>query len=109
MYLRPTQGRPLYYQYGALRAWAANTIGMAYQFEDQCTDFFREVSPIVSDVNGNLQHRIDVFERRFAADRKRILKDETPAWIPIERIHDLDVYHSRQPRRKGPNYLSAVQ
>lgn len=28
MYLRPTQGRPFYYQYGALRSWSVSKLGM---------------------------------------------------------------------------------
>lgn len=108
MYIRPTQGRPLYYQYGALRTWAANTLGMAYQFEDQCMDFFREVCPIFYEGTGSIQSRIDVFERQFAQDRARVLRGDTPALIQVERIHDLDVYRSRQPRRTGPSHLPAI-
>lgn len=99
MYLRPTQGRPLYYQYGALRTWSASRLGMTYSHEDQCLDFFREVCPILSEGTGSIQSRIDVFERQFAQDRERVLKGEAPTMIQIEHIHDLDVYYARQPRR----------
>jgi hypothetical protein len=105
MYLRPTQGRPLYYQYGTLRAWAASKLGMAYQFDDQCMDFFREVFLTLADGTGGVRGRIPVFERQFAEDRKRLLRGENPYAIQPERIHELDVYHSRQPQRTGPNLL----
>lgn len=102
MYLRPTQGRPLYYQYGALRSWAASKLGMTYSFDDQCSDFFREVYPMLLDGLNTTNSRIQVFEWHFADDRKLVLNGKSPIFINnIEHIHDLDVYHSRQPRRVG--------
>ena len=70
MYLKPTQGRPLYYQYGALRSWAAIRLGMAYSFEDQCMDFFRETLPMLAEGTGSIDSRVALFEKLFQDDRQ---------------------------------------
>ena len=45
LFLRPTQGDPIFYVYAVLRSWAAERVGIQYSFEDQCSDYFLEVIP----------------------------------------------------------------
>lgn len=101
MYLKPTQGRPLYYQYGELRSWAANALGMAYSFEDQCTDFFTEVLPVLNHGTGSLEGRIRTFERQYLDDRGRLLRGAGGNSIKAAHIHALDAFFERQPKRIG--------
>lgn len=105
MYLKPTQGRPLYYQYGALRSWAATRLGMAYSLEDQCVDFFEEVFPYVIEGTGSLKGRIEVFEKCFLRERKAVLNGNASGAIKLEHLHECDTYYARQPRRVGSMYV----
>lgn len=101
MYLRATQGRPLYYLYAALRSWAAIRLGMAYSFEDQCMDFFRETLPMLAEGTGGIEGRIEIFDKQFLEERKTALSGKSVRMLRLEHVHELDVYHSRQPRRIG--------
>lgn len=101
MYLRPTQGKPLYYQFGALRTWAASKLGMAYLFEDQCHDFFHRSAPVLLNGTGSLQGRIEFFDNMFKNDRNEARKGLPPGTIAVDVLHELDVYYSRQPRSIG--------
>jgi len=105
IYLRPTQGKPLFYQYGTLRSWAATRLGMAYPFWDQCMDFFRETFSPLAGGSGGLEGRIELFEEQFLKDRETTMNGRSPYMIEVGHIHELDVYYSRQPRRTGPTYI----
>jgi hypothetical protein len=105
MYFRPTQGRPLYYQYGSLRTWAASRLGMAYPFDDQCMDFFREALPLLVGGTGGISGRIAFFEKQFLEERQTALRGKGSCIFELEKIHDLDVYYSRQPKLLGPKYI----
>ncbi|TGD41444.1 hypothetical protein EEB11_18625 [Pseudotabrizicola sediminis] len=98
MYIRPTPGNPLYYQYGALRTWAASKLGMAFLFEDQCTDFFhRNLRPVLEAADADVA-RIEIFEMLFCADRETMRKGSPPCFFTSGAIHELDVSYSRQPK-----------
>jgi hypothetical protein len=98
MYVRPTAGKPLYYQYGALRTWAASKLGMAYSFDDQCIDFFeRNQRHILSCFKG-LTPRVEVFEDLFLGDRENMLKGLPPRFFKAHEVHELDISYSRQPK-----------
>ncbi|GGD19469.1 hypothetical protein GCM10011358_00060 [Sinisalibacter lacisalsi] len=101
MYLRPTQGRPLYYQYGTLRGWAAAALGMGYEIEDQCIDFFHSVFPVLAEGSGTIAGRIRVFEDQFQQDREKVLRGQTGNMIDRGHVHQLDIYRERQPTRIG--------
>jgi hypothetical protein len=97
MYVRPTAGNPLYYQYGALRTWAASKLGMAYTFDEQCRDFFaRNLRSVLSALD-DPGSRIDAFEALFRGDREKMRKGRPPDFFEPRTVHGLDVSYSRQP------------
>ena len=97
MYVRPTQGCPLYFQYGALRAWAASRIGIAYEFDDQCMDFFRRNVPQLVDGTGSVEARIQLFNNLFQEERRSAQTGKKATFMPLNIIQDLDLGFSRQP------------
>ena len=105
MYLRATQGRPTYYQYGTVRSWAASRLGMTYSFKDQCLDFFRETLRSLAEGTGHMDSRIETFERALLKDRENAMLRKQTMSFPPDTIHYLDIYQSRQPRRMGPKYI----
>lgn len=101
MYLKPTQGNPLYYQYGALRSWAASKLGLSYSFEDQCDSFLSEIAPVLIRGAGSLQVRMDLFQEIFEEKRQWVLEGGESGMISTNHIQSLDVYYSRQPKPRG--------
>lgn len=99
MYLKPTQGDPVYYRYGDVRTWAASRIGLNYPFEEQCRDFFAEVFPQLNGGTGSTAGRAKVFDRLYRDERHRILSGTKPLYLDRPMVEALDLHYSRQPRR----------
>lgn len=100
MYFMPVRGNPLWHQYGALRCWAAEKLGMTYAFEDQCRDFFAFACPLLVDGKGSIEARITTFKSLLTEDSSRLLTGQTPIYIPAALVHDLDPWRARQPQRR---------
>ncbi|WP_288942909.1 hypothetical protein [uncultured Roseovarius sp.] len=98
MYLKATQGDPVFYQYGALRSWAAQRIGLELGFEEQVLAFFEQVSTSLSNGHGTLQAKMAFFDEQFARNRKRIQRGENPLLISRAQMLEMDSFFSRQPR-----------
>jgi len=98
MYVRPTQGNPLYYQFGALRAWAASKLGMAYTYEDQCIDFLAIYYPSFPRSPYHIEPLIHLFQTWLEADRRRAQQGKPLRSMKLSMIHELDPGYSRQPR-----------
>jgi len=102
MYLRKTQGDPIYYMYGAVRLWAAHRVGLDYSMDDQCSDFFSHALPKMNGGIGSWQGRAKEFEIFFQRDHTQACKGEEPAYFSLEQVQQMDVYFSRQPRQLQP-------
>lgn len=101
MYLKPIQGNPIFYQYGAFRSWAAAAVGLTYGFEDQCRDFLNSAAPIIERGTGSWEAKAQVFEWQFDRDRKAAIEGRELEIIDLKLIEELDAYASRQPRWRG--------
>lgn len=99
MYLKPTQGQPLWYQYGVVRGWAAEKLGMTYGFDDQCADFLGETSPFILKVWDDTESRIEAFEMCLENDRLSLQRGKTPGYLKADLIHALDPWRAKQPGR----------
>jgi hypothetical protein len=102
MYLKSTQGDPIYYVYGGVRLWAAGLLGLTYSMDDQCRDFFSSTEPRLNDGTGTWQGRAQAFDMLFRGDHKNVRNGEGPRFIPLDLLQDMDIYYSRQPRQLQP-------
>ncbi len=102
MYLKPTQGDPIYYQYGAVRSWAAARLGLTYHMDDQCRDFFNSTEPRLNDGVTTWQGRARSFDMLFQKDHKKARNGENTTYIPLGALQEMDLYYSRQPRQLQP-------
>lgn len=102
MYIRPTQGDPVYYQYAAVRSWAAKRLGIEYTMEDQCRDFFEKTVPLLNTGVGSCQARAQCFDRFFSDDHRQVRQGFKPAHITLKLVQQMDLYYSRQPRQLQP-------
>lgn len=102
MYLKPTQGDPIYYLYGFVRSWAAERLGLTYSIEDQCRDFFNGTEPRLNDGETTWQGRARSFDLLFHDDHRRVRSGQNPEYIPFELVQDMDLYYSRQPKQIRP-------
>ena len=108
MYIWPTQGNPLYYQFGALRTWAASKLGMAYPYDDQCFDFFRKFCEPLASGSGSTAARIAVFETMFKDERSKAQSGKPTTMLPLATVHELDLGYSRQPTLKMPTHQTGA-
>jgi len=106
MYLKSTQGDPVFYKYGFLRTWAAQRIGLELGFEQQVHEFFQAEVPSLSAGHGTLVAKMNVFDDQFAKNRKRIQRGEHPLLISQEQMLAMDTYFSRQPQWLVPKSLA---
>lgn len=102
MYLKSTQGDPIYYKYGVVRLWAAELLGLTYSMGDQYRDFFDSTEPLLNDGTGSWQGRAETFDMLFRGDHKKVRNGEKPSYIPLDLLLDMDIYYSRQPRQLQP-------
>jgi hypothetical protein len=102
MYLKPTQGDPIYYIYGEVRSWAAEKLGLTYSMDDQCRDFFDAVCPPLNQGEATWKGRAWGFDSIFKADHAEVRKGQDPIRFPLELIQDMDLYYSRQPKQLKP-------
>ncbi|MGR3608690.1 MAG: helix-turn-helix transcriptional regulator [Sulfitobacter sp.] len=97
MYLRKTQGNPIYYRYSNVRTWAATRVGLEYSFEDQCHDFFERVFPPMNGFTGPLKGVLKIFDDLFAKERSKVKSGNDPWQLSLADVETMDVYYSRQP------------
>lgn len=102
MYLRKTQGDPVYYMYGAIRMWAAERLGLNYPMEDQSRDFFESVDPNFNSGTGTWRGRANAFNLVFAEAHRDARNGKKSFRFTLEQIQQLDIYYSRQPRQLQP-------
>lgn len=102
MYLKPTQGDPIYYLYGKVRSWTAKRLGLAYTMEDQCRDFFNSTDPHLDTLFSSWRGGAKAFDMFFKADHKSASNGGKPSHISLEQLHEMDAYYSRQPRQWQP-------
>jgi len=102
MYLKPTQGDPIYYLYGKVRSWAAERLSLTYVMADQCQDFFNSVDPRLHELFSSWRGGAKNFNMLFEADHKRARNGKKTAFFSPEQIHEMDIYYSRQPRQWQP-------
>lgn len=98
MYIRPTQGNPIYYRYGDVRAWAASRVGLEYDIEDQCLDFYKVALPNLAEMNGSHLANSKYFDKIYEEGRQNVRSGRDPSWITKEHIEAMDIYFSKQPR-----------
>lgn len=98
LFLRPAQGDPIFHQYGTLRAWAAERIGVQYSFEDQCWDYLREDCPMLTRGTGSMARIAGEFDRQYKAARDDVGHGKAPHWLSLSIVHRLDPYYAKQPR-----------
>jgi hypothetical protein len=99
MYLKPTQGDPIYYRYTDIRSWAATRLGLSYTFDDQCVDFFNEVCPNLNGGTGSNLGRAKTFDMLFSSARSEVRVGNPPIHFDLKTIEGMDIYYSRQPKR----------
>jgi hypothetical protein len=104
MFLKPTQGDPIYYQYGAVRSWAAERIGISYSMDDQCSDFLSRTEPRLKNGSGSWQDRANTFNMLFRESHKGARKGEKTTSLPLDLVRVMDVYYSRQPLQLQPTF-----
>jgi len=102
MYLRSTQGDPIYYLYGLVRSWAAERLGLSYSIEDQCIDFLKETIPWLSEVEATWRSRAWAFDNVFEKMHRKVINGETPNQISKELIQEMDLFYAKQPRQLLP-------
>lgn len=102
MYLRPTQGNPIYYQYGVVRSWAANRLGLEYSIEDQCHDFYQPLLPSYAATRTPIDDLAPRFDGMFVRDRAQARYGKPTKYIPLERLEEMDMYFSKQPQTLHP-------
>jgi hypothetical protein len=102
MYLRPTQGDPLYFRYGDVRAWAASKVGLTFTLEDQCLTFFKEAVPGLEQTPGTVQTLAKVADWIFQFDRNRLQSGMGPLFLSDVQVGSWDAYYSRQPKFRNP-------
>ncbi|MAP15424.1 MAG: hypothetical protein CMH86_11265 [Oceanibulbus sp.] len=98
LFLKPAQGDPIFHMYGILRKWAAKRVGLDYQFEDQCWDYFRKDCPMLVDGVGSMAARAREFDRQYEAARQEVGQGDEPRWVSLSTIRRLDPYYARQPK-----------
>ncbi|WP_420557658.1 hypothetical protein [Roseovarius sp.] len=108
MYLKATQGDPVFYQYGALRTWVAQRVGLHLDFEEQVRDFFQAVAPSLIFGHGTLSAKIQFFDQQFGKNRKRIQRGDDPLLISKECTLNMDAFFSRQPKWLVDKYENLV-
>lgn len=103
MYHRPTQGAPLYYQYGLLRAWVAERLGLQFDYTDQCEAYLAEHASFIATAKGSLPDKIEFFEKMYRTDRQHMRAGQEPKRFEQELIEHVDHYYARQPRMRQRN------
>ncbi|MDF2235108.1 hypothetical protein P2H44_21330 [Albimonas sp. CAU 1670] len=111
MYLKPAQGQPVFYQYGAVRAWAASAAGLDYPMADQCRDFLEAVAPNIERGTGTTEAKARVFDELFNEERRLAANGEPTRMLALSAIESLDRFASHQPRwasdsMSGPRLLT---
>ncbi|NIZ63371.1 hypothetical protein DL239_20605 [Sedimentitalea sp. CY04] len=109
MYLKPTQGDPIYYQFGVVRSWAAERLGLSYSIEDQCHDFYSPLIPPFADSERTIDDLAIKFDNIIAGERTRAKTGKPTLYIPLERLEEMDIYYSKQPRTLQPITMQASQ
>jgi len=102
MYLRRTQGDPIYYMYGNVRSWAAQRVGLDYAVNDQCEDFYEEVLPQFSGGEGSWRGKAKTFEMLFEEAHKQVRIGKGSGYFALEKVQQMDLYYSKQPRQLQP-------
>ncbi len=108
MYVRPTQGNPLYYQFGALRSWAASKLGMAFSYEDQCVEFIRQYVPFLVDGSYPLESSREYFEDTLENARRCAQQGKPYRFLTLDMVHALDIGCSRQPKITMPRHMTGM-
>lgn len=98
MYLKPTQGDPIYYQYGVVRSWAAERLGLDYSIEEQCHDFYEPLIAPFAHSERTIDDLATKFDNIIAGERTRAKSGKPILYIPLERLEEMDVFYSKQPR-----------
>jgi hypothetical protein len=98
MYHRPTQGMPLYYQYGHLRAWVAERLGLVYDYTQQCEAYLAEHAGFIAKAKGSMRDKIDAFESFYRSDRQKLRAGRAPTYFETRMIEEIDLYYARQPK-----------
>lgn len=106
LFLRPTQGQPVFYVYGTLRSWAAERVGIRYMFEDQCYDFLRERAPWLAGGKASLLPRVKIFDKKFEEARRNVRLGKPVKHFSIAHVIELDSFYATQPswRRASARY-----
>lgn len=99
MYLRPTQGDPVYYIYANIRSWAAQRLGLSYSIHEQCYDFFNETMPILNRGEAPWRGRAKTFDMLFKQAHVDVRKKRKPRYLTIEQLQKMDLYYSKQPNQ----------
>lgn len=113
MYLKPTQGDPIYYRYADIRAWAATRVGISFSLEDQLDAFLKgEGCPLAKD-NSPIRSLARAFDYFIQVDRKRVQLGLGPLFFsgcgPEAILWEesylgyLDTYYSKQPCFRNSN------
>lgn len=98
LFLKPTQGDPIFHMYGILRSWAAERVGLEYKFDDQCWDYFRKDCPMLVGGVGSTAARAREFDRLYEAARQEVGRGNAPRGVNLSTIHRLDAYYAKQPK-----------
>lgn len=97
MCLKRRQGDPVYYQYSALRSWAAQRFGLTLGFEDQVYDFFEQQAGGMK-THASLKARMDFFDTIFSRNQQKVRNGERPLLVSKDSVLEMDAYFSRQPK-----------
>jgi len=113
MYLKPTQGDPIYYRYADIRSWAATRVGLSFSLEDQSYAFLKEEGCPLAKNNSPVGSLARAFDHIFQFDRRRVQIGLGPLFFSGCGGEDtlweenylgyLDTYYSKQPHFRSPN------
>lgn len=98
LFLRPTQGQPVFYLYGTLRSWAAQRVGIQYLFDDQCYDFLCARAAWLGNGKNVLPLRAKLFDRDFETDRQNLRLGKELRFFSNAHVIELDSFYATQPR-----------
>jgi hypothetical protein len=106
LFLRKTQGDPVFYIYGVLRTWAAERVGIQYNFGDQCSDYFLHGQPHLDTCFSSLAAKASMFDHLHEHARDKIGRGEDPGIVDRETVLSLDAFYAKQPkwRRQEAKY-----
>ena len=106
LFLRKTQGDPVFYIYGVLRTWAAERVGIQYDFDDQCSDYFLHAQPHLNTCFSSLAAKAGMFDHLHEHAREKVGRGEDPGIVDRETVLSLDAFYAKQPkwRRQEAKY-----